>query len=188
MQKTKFLKTVKPEVQEFSSTTLENDSRTKALYKELEEGSYSLDSSSLVSEIKMLHSNRKSRILIENSSRNTTKLIKALAQDSAYRSRIVEINVTCREKQEALKDHLDKLKNYLRIKYHNELKTEYKTITDRKAVIDSALFDANARLKEMDRVIKIGDMIMEDIDQTGWSMQRIAKIIEITTSYKERNT
>lgn len=139
-----------------------------------------------INEIMSLHSVRGIRAL------NTTALLQssvfiameANLENQATRSRCVEIQAKAYKQQAILEEKLDLLTKYLMSKYSDELREEYKSITERKTAIATALKQLERIKRRLKNVDKIATMVIGDTDQAGFTLKRIGDLIEIKSRDK----
>ena len=122
---------------------------------------------SLVEEMETLHKGRKSRHLFLRPP-SIEKTLDAAMQDSAYRSRCVEIVVIVSKTQRMLTSSVDSISNIIVAKYSHLMK-ELRTKGERDAAIASLLQPAYDKLAEIESIIEIAQYVIEDIDKTAWS-------------------
>lgn len=152
----------------------QNDKRVVRLKKRLTEGGFFLDLDALEQEASVLHSSRKLRTLKTEDliASFQKRFISAALQNQAFRSRIVEIKVKCFKTAAHLKENLDHLKPYLRVKY-SKLLSEYKTVADKNSAIDSVLEEPIRYLAKLENVDKILENYIKDIDQASWTLKSL---------------
>lgn len=175
-----------PVIEKPASTFLkvvQKDPKIKKFFELLESGVYStVDFEAVYKELKGLHSVRKLR------SAKATKLFTSsrveiadlLLENSAHRSRVVEIKLEYFKYLKMLTEHIKTITNYVNLKYQSELNKEFRTI---KAKSDAIVYllDEFAKLQHaIENIIKICDEIIKDIDQAYWTMKTLVDVI-ITT-------
>ena len=124
------------------------------------------------SELLAMHSGRKSRTLFN--SRNflkATKISEAAIQDSAYRSRSVEIMLGAMEQQKILERYILRLSDYIQAEYQADL-AQFKTVAQRDSAVRSLLEVMHEQLTAVENVIEKSEAVCEDIDKMAWSLSR----------------
>jgi hypothetical protein len=142
-------------------------------------GAVALDSTALMDEVATLHTSRKTRILRRNHvlNRGRNKLLDALLQNQAYRSRIAEIRGKAYRVSMTIEEHMDAINEYLLATYPKTLKKHFSTVGARQAFINSLLEIGKRRLKELNTVDGYCEMIINDIDQTGWALKHVIDVL-----------
>jgi len=162
------------------SSAIKKDKRIIKLFSMIENGTYALNTSSLLNEIESLHRLREVRTLKTETVLHSfqAKFLSAVLQNQAYRSRIVEISMQCFRIDARLSEHLEALRPYLKDKY-GEYLSQYKTINDRESVINSVLEPAIRLQKKLNSVIKMAEMAIDDLDQAAWSFKNIIQTMNL---------
>jgi uncharacterized protein YutE (UPF0331/DUF86 family) len=112
------------------------------------------------------------------------RLIEANLQNSAFRSRVVEIRTNITRTYIIIEDLIDRCKKYIRHQYSSELKAKFPTVGERSAFIDSVMNREKTQLVELGSIMDICDIFIEDYDQGGWSYKRIGEILQLSHSVK----
>lgn len=162
---------------------LSKDPRVKAFKQRLENGDFSVDTSSFIAELDRMHATRKVRLLktkdvIHNAQ---TKIVSALVQNQAYRSRCVEIKMICFRTQQNLEQHYGSLFDYLKVQYKSDLGV-YRTVSERDSAISTLLGDSTYITNQLDVVVQICDLIIADIDQATWSLKNMTDVLKIAVT------
>lgn len=168
---------------------VKQDPKYRQLKKLLKNGAFTIDGKARIDELKRLHATRSSRTLTykEIVKDRQKQLITANADNSATRSRMVEVKVECTEMTSALEEHLKSLVKHLKARYASQLKASgFKTIQAQDDAAKNMLTDAYATLRSIERVIKICDILIDDIDQSAFSLSLHKNVLEISTR-KEKN-
>jgi len=163
------------------NTLLKNDSRVRKLNKLLSKGSFNLNTVEWLRELEIMHLGRLTRKLTVGDvvHRFQSSFMKSVLQNQANRSRAVEIKMHCLRTQARLSRHLDKLKRLLAARYHEPLQRAVKTKAERDDLVRSVLFKAEDLLQEITTTMQIADLVVADIDQTGWTVKSIITIMEL---------
>jgi hypothetical protein len=108
-------------------------------------------------------------------------LVEANAENNANRSRLAEIKLQCFRSKRLINETIIEVTLYLRTRYVEELKREYKTIGDRDAAIHKVLEDFHRMIYKLDSVIGLADISIEDIDKSSYSIKGINDTLAITS-------
>ena len=159
----------------------QKDKRVRALLKALHNGAYHIDLESLEREIDSLHLSRQVRTLktVEVMQSFQKRFVDASLQNQAYRSRLVEIKVKCFRVAAKLEEHLVAVRGILSVTYPNSLKA-YRTVAERRAVINSVLEEPMAFLTKLELKDKELTEIIKDLDQSAWALKSILDAMNIT--------
>lgn len=123
------------------------------------------DFDNLTKEMEIMHKARKSRDLATKSP-NVDKVLKAAAQASAYRSRIVEIMVNVQKAQRTLSSAIERMEAYILTKYRANIVG--RSIADRKLEIKSILNTSHKKLDDFDRIVDMCKEFVQDIESFIW--------------------
>lgn len=138
-----------------------------------------IDPVNIYANLQTMHSSRpiralnKSRVL-KNSS---TELIEATLTDTAYRSNLVEHKVTIMKDLLKRQEQIKNLTNYIIIKFAVRLKANYKTVTAQRAYVKVLLEKYTDVSSMLNDLIKVIDLVIEDIDSAGWALKRVQEIV-----------
>ena len=133
----------------------------------------------LQKELLDMHAGRQSRTLFSSKAfLKATKISAAALQDSAFRSRAVEILITARVHTNLLNRYIDRLTDYLKSTYATELK-EFPTINQRDSAVRSALEPMYEQSVAADNVIEVAELIIADIDQASWGMSKALSALDV---------
>jgi hypothetical protein len=178
----------KPKVVKVKSAIeqIQEDKKLKKFLRRCKQGAFNLDTKRMVFDINNMHKSRLARRLkTKDLIRNFQNIfIEADLQNIAYRSRIVEIRMQCFETLEDLDQYLSLIKKHLKANYSEAMKKLYTTQADRDALIDSFLQPAISRKKRMAMVIAYSDMVINDIDASGFNFKRIVDTVKISVERK----
>ena len=156
---------------------IKSDPRVQRALKRLKHSE--LDVEALKKEMMSMHATRDIRMLSTKKvlQSSVTNLIDAKLTDSSGRSRATEIKV------KALIEILDRdkilnsLRKYILAAYGPKMKNSFKTITAQKAYIDVLLERQLEVSTGLNNLIKIIDLVVEDIDQGGWTLKMIQETL-----------
>jgi hypothetical protein len=135
---------------------------------------------SWLQELESLHARRDIRAL------NSTALLQSsqkIALDNnidnqAVRSRCVEVKIRALRTLVAYQKTHKFLKNYIPAKFASLLKDMGGTAAERKAILEYVLNDITDLIERLEHVVNIADIIIEDCDQAGWTLNRINTMLE----------
>ncbi|HWY36762.1 MAG TPA: hypothetical protein VNX68_19105 [Nitrosopumilaceae archaeon] len=163
------------------TTLLKQDSHVRKLRQMLRNGSYNINTREFIRELEHLHSIRLSRRLqvTDVINRFQGRYMRTVLQNQATRSRSVTIKMRCFRTQAKLKRHLDDLVKYLMATYGEQLRRTAGTKSERENVIRSVFGKAENIQEELTTAMAIADMLIDDLDQNGWTNQRIIDMVKI---------
>ena len=145
-------------------------------FKRIVKNATQVDIALLLKEVENLHSGRNIRSL-KGKAVSPTRLMNVCAEDTAYRSRLVEINMTFMREYGPLKLAHETIKDYLNSKYGSGLGV--RSIADREAVWNSVLLDSRTRMIKLEDAIELTEMVIEDIDKSSFSLKHLLQTLEI---------
>lgn len=141
-------------------------------------------------EMRSMHVTRRERRataakLIENAQRD---LIDMVMRNQSIRSRIVEMKMEIFNVSALIEDHLAALTRYILHNYQSEVGhiVGSKTKADREAFVKTMFERELSFKKKLDVVVKIADILIDDLDQAGWAVQRTTAVLQLTAG-KGRN-
>ena len=136
----------------------------------------------LHSEILRLHAGRKSRTLyLKRPSVDTVN--EANLQDSSYRSRLAEIYVEVDYNLGLLNEAIDKIRKHFIHEFKDSMEG-LRTKGERMSFADKYISSGLALMHQLKRLLATTDVIIKDIDQTGYSFKNTIKSMEILYSHK----
>lgn len=161
------------------SDIIKSDSRVERGMKVLRVTELDLDS--IIQELLSLHSSRKMRALsrkklLESSS---VVLIDTTIQEAAFRSRAVDIKIKVLIEMMKKEEVYSTLRKYILSKYKNRLsKRGFKSLTSQRDYVSVLLFDKYlSEARHMQNVVQITDLVISDIDSSGWGLKRIEEVL-----------
>ena len=135
-------------------------------------------------EMRSMHVTRRERRataakLIENAQRD---LIDMLMRNQSIRSRVLEMKMEIFNVSALIEDHLAALTQHILITYQAEVAQVVgsKTKGDREGFVKALLAREVSYMKKLQVVIKIADMLIDDLDQAGWAVQRTTAVLTLT--------
>lgn len=148
------------------------------------EGTGSISLSAMKKEMDALHKSRKSRILY-GSSINPKKLQEAFLGDLATRSRLTELKITLLDRVELIEVTTSALKVQVMTKYKDLLDELATNAQQRGAVLKRVVLKSEELLSEIEKTIKMIDLITQDIDQGAHSMRNALNCLQMVWSKNE---
>lgn len=130
----------------------------------------------LVSELETMHKSRKSRDLHLRTP-DVHKLIEATMQASAFRSRCVEIMNTVQKANRLLQAATDRIEVHTATTYRDYIPG--RSQQERKAYVKNIYQSGHYKLADYDRIIEMAKLLIEDVDQFGWSARLILNSLEL---------
>lgn len=175
-------KVVKEEEDETSfKTAIKDDSHLSSVEAILETISLA-EMERYIAELEDMHRSRSVRTLntkMLSSGKIQTKLTEAIIQNTALRSRVVEIKMRCFKIAKTLEDHAFNLKTYLKVEYGALLNTEFKTVADKNTAVEFPLENLRRYSQKLQMIISLADMVVNDIDQSSWAIKSIIDVLNI---------
>lgn len=143
--------------------------------------------SRLETEMKTLFAQRSSRELYKVALQ-PTPLYKAIGNDLRARSRITEIRVELLRTKADVQRPLDKLSNYVSVKYADYLEDvpSAKTQAGRKSILRAIFAVAHEFLEDISTTIGIAELYVADIDAAGFGLTNDRAILGIMTERKDQ--
>lgn len=164
---------------------LADDDKVVSFKKAYDQGRYSIDSEKYLVEIENMHITRNVRTLDADSIvREIPKVIEAIAQNQAVRSRIVEIKMKATRVSTKLKFKKETLINYLSVRYKEELRSQKGTQSERNALIQEVFSFTTPSFTELQVLTDFCDLVINDIDQAAWSLKSIIDCLKILDEAK----
>jgi hypothetical protein len=162
--------------------TLKTDERYKSYRRIVKNVQQSINIEKLRAELLRLHAGRKSRTLFL-SRPGVDTVNEANLQDSAYRSRMAEIYVETEYQLGLLDEAIDKIRKHILHEYHDSVEG-LRTKGERVSFADQYITGGLALKHALKRLISTADVLIKDIDQTGYSFKNTLKSLEILYSHK----
>lgn len=106
------------------------------------------------------------------------KLVDSNIKVQSNRSRAVHIKMQAFKEHLMMKETLNRLKGYILSNYIDDLKAISKTITERRAFVDSLLENQKKVENRLDSVVKLADMVIDDATASGFTLKRIQETLE----------
>jgi hypothetical protein len=159
------------------------DQQLKSFLRDCKNGIYNVDVKKIKHEINNLHRSRLSRQLKSRTVKRRFKeqILETEIQSMSYRSRIVEMKLTCVDILFELDKYLSILKKYLKTEYAGELKKVGGTQAERDAFLDNMMSRAIINKKDLENTITYADIVIADIDAVSWSVQRMVNAVQVKT-------
>jgi c-di-GMP-related signal transduction protein len=106
------------------------------------------------------------------------ELLSVSMDEVSHRARLSEILVHSKRRRHDLGAVMDGMWNYIASEYHDELK-DLRTKDERSTAITAALKKGYAHLASLDSLVDQCETAIKDIDQTSFSLSRIASLYEL---------
>lgn len=97
--------------------------------------------------------------------------------NQACRSRATEIKMKCLQQLAVVDERGDKLRKYIMAMFAEQLADNYKTVTERRAVVDEMLSKVIRAKRRLELVTKLCDALVDDCDQAGFTLKRIGDLL-----------
>lgn len=162
-------------------SSMKQNKRVKRFLRKVNSSLFHVDTDAMIHQIETLHANRIYRGMAPEKlmGRFQKKFIEASMQNSAYRSQIVSMKMKCFKVHASIEKNLSSLKKYLKYTYSEDLKKTYKTQADRDSAIDFVFLQVLQYKKDLEMVMGLCDIVVADIDATGWSMKDVKSVMEM---------
>jgi hypothetical protein len=134
----------------------------------------------LIEELKDSHKIRQVRRLNPTDPEFAKKVISAILDDQAKRSRATEILVRAVRAESLMQNALDSLKYHLLLTYSEELRS-FRTKEERLQIINTTLKQFNTFLKNVNVLKETANLIVMDIDKAAWSLKSVISVLELHT-------
>jgi len=105
-------------------------------------------------------------------------LLKSTTQEITVRSRATTIKMTVLRVLLKLDQTIDPLRKYILVTYQKEFKELGIGVTNQKNSTENILSPFLNFKRQLDSVLRIADLVIEDIDSAGWGLKRIQETIE----------
>lgn len=150
-------------------------------FKRIVKNSAFLDIPGLMKEVEGLHSSRRTRML-KGASINPKIIIEAAAEDTSYRSRLVEIMIQSSKEYDPLKLAHESISDYLADKYGDILYSGRVSKSDKIGRLNRHILkSANTRLHELKTLSSCCERVIEDIDKTAWTLKTMTETLSLVT-------
>lgn len=165
---------------------LKSDKRVERLFTMFDElPVYKLPIKQLKAEIETIHSVRASRFLNQHDPKFLEKIIDASIDDSSKRSRLVEISLQCFKSGNSMSEALEKMRRYLLMTYSDDIYFA-RTKDERLHIVDTVLEPLFRFVAQTQAISKMADMVISDIDKTGYSLKLNVEAYKIHFGRKEQ--
>lgn len=112
-------------------------------------------------------------------SRGQDRLVDTIAQDKAHRSHIVEIQIDTMDRVQYMRDALSLARRDIKSRYAAVLKKEFGAITNQHDGIEDNFARAVKAVKAGELLLKLIDMIVNDIDKSQLSDKSLQKAADL---------
>jgi len=107
------------------------------------------------------------------------KVIKAIAQDQSYRSRLVEITIVTRRKLNNILVAYTSTAQYISSRYREDIPGSNQA--EKRAYIDNILKESKRKIAKLESINELAAYVIEDIDKAAWASKGILQGLEIAT-------
>lgn len=141
-----------------------------------------IDTAALLQELTNLHATKALRTLKTSAllSSVQTKITEIELENGANRSRCVEIKMKVLTVIIECEAVLDAVRKLIQNMFAVEIKESGSTVAERKSAVDSAFMGEVEQLQQLEHVSKLADLVIGDIDQSGWSIRRIIDTLALS--------
>ena len=166
------------------STVIREDSVYKRSKKRLNSIMENIDIKMLTNELFSLHNSRvaatlKTQVIIRDSVQEITG---STVDEIATRSRCTTIKMTALKSLLDIEEITRHLSKYILSKYAKQLKANGDTtITAQKATVDVYLRLFIESKNQLEGLMKLVDLVLDDVDQTSYGLSRIEKVLELAS-------
>ena len=142
----------------------------------LKRSKQNIDIDSLVDELMALHA---SRDIVTTTSKkfrkkNGNAIIDVSVSETGARSRVTTIKIKALREKMIMEKTINPLRKVLTAQFQDKLKAAgYTTLTSQKELIDVVMRHLKTFNTDLDYLMKICDVLVEDMDSAGWSLKRI---------------
>jgi hypothetical protein len=126
-----------------------------------------------------LHAGLLVRTLYGKKQFSSKSILESLSQVQANRSRLVELRVRSSVHISYVKESSKALKRYVYTQYAEDLKVSYKTKDQREALLMRLTDVAEEFLAEGENHIELLDTFIKDLDQAGFTLRDMVKVLEM---------
>lgn len=167
---------------------VQRNKRMKKLLRLRESGVFAVDTDRYIKDLEQLHSSRLFRAWESKDVLSSAQMhiVKGAMQNSAYRSNAVTIKMTCFKVSRLLEKQIKAAASYLSSHYSEILRSEYSTIKEREKAIELVLEDFTKLKDDLESVVKLADILINDLDQTYWSIKLVSDAMALSFQ-RERN-
>jgi hypothetical protein len=136
-------------------------------------------------EVEQIHKARGIRFLTQSSPRFIESVVDASLLDQANRSRLTEISMQCYKAENTLSEALDPLRSYLLMTYSADLGF-VRTKDERSQLVNMALAPFLSYVGKVSQVREMANMVIKDIDQGAYSLQRLVAAYQLKAGRGEQ--
>lgn len=130
-----------------------------------------------------MHAGRTSRRMHGKKQYSPKSLIDAALNDLACRSRLVELRVRASIEASLLHDAIKAVRHYITNEFDVEL-AKYKTVDQRKAVIDRAIKRSLEVESELVALVELLDTLISDIDKSSYQLKVMVDALKLIADNK----
>ena len=165
---------------------LKADKRVQRLFTMFDElPLYKLPLKQLRDEIETIHSARSVRFLNQHDPKFIEKIIDASIDDTAKRSRLVEMSVQCFKSGNSMSEAVERMRQYLITTYSDDIYFA-RTKDERLFIVDMVLSPLLKFVAQTQAISKMADEVIKDIDKAGYSLKLIVDAYQIHYGRREQ--
>lgn len=109
------------------------------------------------------------------------RLLDMSMDEVQHRARLTEILIQAKRESNILSALLDGMNSYVLGEYAEDLREGFKTQQDRRSAVDRLLSKGYSTLYGIQGVAETTELLIKDIDQSSFTLTRVANLIELTT-------
>lgn len=169
------------------SSIIKEDSEYKVFLRVIKQVKKEIDLEKIKKEAEMLHKTRVARSLHGKDKLVANKISDANAQDLSWRARLSEMRVGLYIRLSDVEEAISAFTDFVLVTYGDDLKDDGFTTKDQRSSFTKHLLGKHYRfLREGQIVLETLDFLIRDIDQAGFHLRNMVKILEIVTETKGR--
>lgn len=157
------------------------DAKIRAFIERINKGVYSVDSSARIKEVTSMHASRTVQIMSKKDFIGSHKaIVESMVENQQNRARLVAIKIECIKKLGVLTDKVDTFVRYTKAEFASQLNLEFSTQQAKNDAVTDLFSDAFSIQSKLKSVVEIIDLVIQDIDQSGWQIKGMIEMLKIT--------
>lgn len=141
-----------------------------------------IDDRELIKEMKSMLLARKYRKLEpEFLDKATFHLTEWASELNTHRSRLADISFVTLDSKLTMEEAVKALRNYLLQTYSSHIPASVKGVSERKSIVDDALEEPLHLIAKLDRILKLSDVVQNELEASFKNNTLIKNIVEIRT-------
>jgi tRNA U34 5-carboxymethylaminomethyl modifying GTPase MnmE/TrmE len=167
-------------------TDILEDARVSRALSRLKKSS--IDPITVYANLQAMHSSRPVRALNKSKvlKNSNGELLEANLTDIAFRSNLVEQKLNIMKDSLRRQEQIKAVSNYIMVKYASRIKEQHKTVTAQRAYVKFLLEKYTEVSSMLEDLLKVIDLVVEDIDSAGWALKRVQEIVHDLKDEKYR--